>query len=208
MQDLTVGLVGGTLSWAWCHSVWMCVDGTQIVYSWYAFDFVISAWLCMALLYLVRSSIVPPLNAGLEGTHHERHMGFWGTSGCDRWSDRVHNLPCRQCWLDGWPRHTRHVTWWQYQVSTLSKSVSVRHPLLWQVPQCCRLCSSGNELIHSILAYRASATTCRLPSFATCLHCRFRPEPHSREAYRTFLSTHPRILDWAPREQAGQQLIG
>ena len=79
----------------------------------------------MALLYLVRSSIVPPLNAGLEGTHHERHMGFWGTSSCDRWSDRVHNLPCRQCWLDGWPRHTRHVTWWQYQISTLSKSVSV-----------------------------------------------------------------------------------
>ena len=76
MQDLTVGLVGGTLSWAWCHSVWMCVDGTQIVYSWYAFDCVILAWLCMALLYLVRSSIVPPLNAGLEGTHHERRMGF------------------------------------------------------------------------------------------------------------------------------------
>ena len=33
MQDLTVGLVGGTLSWAWCHSVRMCVDGTQIVYT-------------------------------------------------------------------------------------------------------------------------------------------------------------------------------
>ncbi len=33
MQDLTVGLVGGTLSWARCHSVRMCVDGTQNMYT-------------------------------------------------------------------------------------------------------------------------------------------------------------------------------
>lgn len=50
--------------------------GHKLCILWYAFDCLILSWLCMALLYLVRSSIVPPLNAGLEGTHHERHMGF------------------------------------------------------------------------------------------------------------------------------------
>lgn len=169
----------------------LCIVGTPLI---------VSFWLGYVWLYCIWS-VHPNVNAGLEGTHHERRMGFWGTSSCDRWSDRVHNLPCRQCWLDGWPRHTRHVTWWQYQVSTLSKSVSV----LLCFDKCLNAAGSVAVGTNSFTAswpteHPQQLAACRpLPRVSTvwisCLHWRFRPEPHSREAYRTFLSTHPRILD-------------